>query len=133
MDATAEFEIKSWDEQPYAEFAGTEKLTRATVVTAYTGDLTGESRVDWLMYYGPGDDPVHYAGLERFTVTLAGRTGTFVAQSRGTFAGGVPETSWFVVPGSATGELAGLSGEGSYRAKGGEATVPIMFEYSLPE
>lgn len=132
-NARAEFEIKSWDEEPYAEFDGTEKLTRATVVAAYTGDLIGESRIDWLMYYGPGEDPVHYVGLERFTATIGGRSGTFAVQSQGMFAGGVPRTSWFVVPGSGTGELAGLRGQGTYAAQEGEPRVPVTFEYSFEE
>jgi hypothetical protein len=130
-NAKAEFQIKSWDEQPYAEFDGAEKCTRATTAQAYTGDLTGESRGDSLMYYGPGDDPVHYVGLERFTATLGGRSGTFVVRATGTYANGVAETAWLVVPGSGTGELAGLRGEGGYRAIGGEPSVKATLDYSF--
>lgn len=130
-NARAEFQIKSWDEQAYAEFAGTEKMTRAITTQAYTGDLTGESRSDSLMYYGPGSDPVHYVGLERFTATLAGRSGTFVVQAQGTYTDGVAATTWFVVPGSGTGELAGLRGEGGYRA--GSESVEVTFDYFFEE
>lgn len=127
--ATAQFGITNWDEQPFAEFDGGEKLTRAVTSQTYTGDLTGDSRGDSLMYYGPTDAPVSYVGLERFTCTVAGRTGTFVAQSHGTYADGVATTTWFVVPGSGTGELAGLRGDGGYAAKGGEQTVTVTFDY----
>lgn len=127
--ATADFQITNWDEQPYAEFDGPEKLTRAIVTQTYTGDLTGESRADSLMYYGPTDAPVSYVGLERFTCTVGGRTGTFVAQSHGTYADGVASTTWFVVPGSGTGELTGLRGDGGYDAKGGEPAVRVRFDY----
>jgi hypothetical protein len=130
-NAKAEFRITSWDEQPYAEFAGTEKMTRTVTAQDYTGDLAGHSRGDSLMYYGPGPDPVRYVGLERFTVTVGGRSGTFVAQSHGTYADGVAETTWFVVPGSGTGELAGLRGEGGYRAGHGESAVQVTFEYDF--
>lgn len=130
--AKAEFRITSWDEQAYAEFAAPEKLTRATVTQTYTGDLTGESRIDWLMYYGPGDDPVHYVGLERFTATVDGRSGTFVAQSKGTFADGVAATTWFVVPGSGTGELAGLRGEGDCRATH-DGALTVEFDHHFEE
>lgn len=131
--AKAEFRITSWDEQPYAEFAGTEKCTRTVTTQTYSGDLTGESSGDSLMYYGPGDDPVHYVGLERFTATLGGRSGTFVVRATGTYAKGVAETSWLVVPGSGTGELAGLRGEGGYRAVGGELSVAATLDYRFTE
>ncbi len=127
--AKAEFRITSWDEQPYAEFAGTEKLTRTTVVQTYTGDLAGEGRADSLMYYPPTEAPVPYAGLEHFTCTLGGRAGTFVAQSHGAYADGVAEVAWSVVPGSGTGELAGLRGDGGYRALHGEAAIALTLEY----
>jgi hypothetical protein len=128
--AKAEFSITGWDEQSYAEFDGTEKLTRTTTTQTYSGDLTGESRGDSLMYYGPADAPVSYVGLERFTCTVAGRTGTFVAQSHGTYANGDAVTTWFVVPGSGTGELAGIRGDGGYNtADGTEKSIPVTFDY----
>jgi hypothetical protein len=130
-NANAEFRIASWDEQPYAELVGTEKFTRATTKQTYTGDLAGESRSDSLMYYGPDDAPVYYTGLEHFTCTLAGRSGTFVAQARGVYTDGAAETIWFVVPGSGTGDLVGLRGEGGYRAVGGVAAVTVSFDYDF--
>lgn len=127
--SSAEFTITNWDEQAFAEFEGPEKLTRAITSQTYTGDLTGESRGDSLMYYGPTDAPVSYVGLERFTCTIGGRTGTFVAQSQGTYADGVASTTWAVIPGSGTGELVGIRGDGGYEAKGGEPAVTVTFDY----
>lgn len=127
--ARAEFRITSWDEQPYAEFAGTEKLTRTTVAQAYTGDLVGDGRSDSLMYYPPTGSPVPYVGLEHFTATLAGRAGTFVARSHGAYADGVAEVTWSVLPGSGTGGLAGLRGDGGFRAAHGEQAITLTFDY----
>jgi hypothetical protein len=129
--ATAAFQIASWDENPYAEFEGVGKLTRAITSQTYTGDLAGESRGDSLMYYGRPDAPVYYTGLERFTGTLGGKTGSFVLQAKGTFTNGVAETSWFVVPGSGTDELAGLRGEGGYKAGHGESAVTANLDYDF--
>lgn len=129
--AHAEFRITSWDEQPCAQFAGAEKLTRATTGQAYSGDLTGESRSDSLMYYPPAAQPVPYVGLEHFTCTLAGRSGTFVAQAHGRYADGVAAVEWTVVPGSGTGELAGLAGTARYAARQGEPTVSVTFDYTF--
>ncbi|HEY0805918.1 MAG TPA: DUF3224 domain-containing protein [Pseudonocardiaceae bacterium] len=129
MTAKAEFRITSWEEQAYAEFDGGRKLTRAVTTQDYTGDLAGTGATTMLMYYGAADAPVYYTGIEHFTGTLAGRTGTFVMQAKGTFAGGVANTTWFVVPGSGTDELAGLGGEGMTTAVGGEESMPITFDY----
>lgn len=84
-----------------------------------------------LLYYGAADAPVYYTSVEHFTGTLHGRTGTFVAQGKGTFADGVADTAWFIVPGSGTGELAGLRGDGTATAVRGEQSVPVTVDYQL--
>lgn len=129
MTTSAKFTITNWDEQAFAEFAGPEKLTRAITSQTYTGVLAGQSRADSLMYYGPAEAPVRYVGLERFSCTLAGRSGTFVVQSQGTFADGVATTTWSVIPGSGTGELAGIRGEGGYSTGQGDEAVAVTFDY----
>jgi uncharacterized protein DUF3224 len=131
--AKAEFRITSWDEKPYLEFEGEGKLTQAVTTMNYTGDLVGEGKNTWLMCYGAKDIPVYYTGLERFSGTVAGRSGTFVMQSKGIFADGVANSTWFVVPNSGTDELAGLSGEGRTTAVGGEESVPVTFDYQFEE
>ena len=126
----AEFRIASWDEKPYAEFDDKRKLTQAITTQNYTGDLVGEGRSNMVMCYGDSADvPVYYTGLEHFDGTVDGRSGTFVMQANGVFADGIAASTWFVVPGSGTGELAGLRGEGATRAVSGEAAIPVTFEY----
>jgi hypothetical protein len=127
--AKAEFRITSWDENAYAEFEDARKLTRTVTTQDYVGDLAGEGRTTMLMAYGAADVPVHYCGIEQITGALAGKAGSFVVQAQGTFADGVADTSWFVVPGSGTGELAGLRGEGTAKAAQGASAVPVTLEY----
>lgn len=110
--ANARFAITSWDEKPYSESSGLPKLTRATVKKTFTGDIEGEGQVDYLMMYR-SDGTATFIGLERVTGQVGGRTGTFVLQRTGVFEGGQAKESYSVVPGSATGELRGLVGEGS--------------------
>jgi hypothetical protein len=50
---------------------------------------------------------------------LGGRSGSFVVETNGVYEGGEARTTWSVVPGSGTGELAGLRGEGGAVAPGG--------------
>jgi hypothetical protein len=131
MTAKAEFRITSWDEHAYAEFDAGRKLAQANTTQDYNGDLAGTGTTTMLLYYGAADAPVYYTSAEHFTGTLHGRTGTFVAQGKGTFADGVADTAWFIVPGSGTGELAGLRGDGTATAVRGEQSVPVTVDYQL--
>ena len=119
--ATGTFTIKAWDEQPYAEAEGAPKLTHAGVTTTYTGDLDGEGSYGLLMVYDRAD--ATYTGYERFTGSLGGRSGSFVLRLEGGFKDGAARTTWTVVEGTGTGDLAGLRGEGGYVATQGEPEV----------
>jgi hypothetical protein len=110
--AKARFAIKSWDEKPYSEGPDLPKLTRASVTKTLTGDIEGEGKVEYLMMYR-GDGSATFIGLERVIGRIGGKSGTFVLQRTGVFEGGQAKESYSVIPGSATGELRGLRGEGS--------------------
>ncbi len=110
--ANARFAIKKWDEKPYSEGQEQPKLTRASVSKTYIGDIEGEGQVEYLMMYR-SDGTASFVGLERVTGRLGHKRGSFVLQRTGTFEGGLAKESYFVVPGSATGDLQGLTGEGS--------------------
>jgi uncharacterized protein DUF3224 len=125
--ANARFAIKTWDEKPWAEAEGLPKLTRASVAKSFTGDLEGEGHVEYLMVYR-SDGAATFVGFERVTGRLGGRTGSFVLQRTGVFEGGMAKESYSVVPGSATGELQGLRGEGS-SAVGHGLEHPFSLEY----
>ncbi|HEU5260864.1 MAG TPA: DUF3224 domain-containing protein [Gemmatimonadales bacterium] len=127
--ANATFAIKSWDEQPYNEAEGLPKLTRARVTKTFKGDIEGESHVEYLMMYRP-DGSAAFVGLERVVGRLGGKTGSFVLQRTGVFDGSVAKESYTVVPGSGTGELAALRGDGSSVA-GHAKENPVTLEYDL--
>ena len=109
--AKARFAITAWDEKPVGEAEALPKLTRATVAKTLTGDLEGEGRVEYLMLY-LADGSAAIVGLERVTARIGGRSGTFALQRIGKFENGMASESYSVVPGSATGDLTGLTGEG---------------------
>src|SRR5437868_15315083 len=102
--AHAHFSIKSWDEKPYSESSDQPKMTRASVTKTFTGDITGEGHVEYLMMYR-SDGSATFVGLERIVGTLAGKTGSFVLQRTGVFEGGLAQESYVVVAGSGAGEL----------------------------
>ena len=112
--ATATIEGRGWDEQPYDERDGV-KLARASVRQAYHGEIEGEATLEYLMVYRT-DGAASFVGLERVVGRVGGRSGSFVLQSSGVWQHGVAKAAQSVVPGSGTGELRGLRGEGGYEA-----------------
>jgi hypothetical protein len=127
--ANARFSIKSWDEKPYSEGKDLPKMTRAAVTKAFAGDLSGEGHVEYLMVY-QSDASASFVGLERFVGSLGGKAGSFVLQRTGVFEQGVAKESYTVVPGSGTGELKGLRGEGA-SAVGHGSEFPFTLSYEL--
>src|SRR5919201_891261 len=127
--ANARFAIKSWDEKPYSEGADLPKLTRATVTKTLTGDIEGEGQVEYLMMYR-SDGSATFVGIERIVGRIGGKAGSFVLQRTGTFEGGQATESYSVIPGSATGELRGLRGEGT-SAVGHGLEHPFVLNYEL--
>jgi len=126
-EATATFTVESWDEAPWDEQADLPKLTRATVEKSLSGDLEGTSTTVWLMSYG-ADGSADFVGIERVKCTVGGRAGSFVLQHIGRFDDGAARASLVVIPGSGTGDLSGLSGEGSFVADpNGSITLELSF------
>src|SRR4051794_30780431 len=127
--ANARFEIKNWDEKPYSEGKDLPKLTRASVTKTFTGDIDGESQVEYLMMYR-SDGSATFVGLERIVGRIRDKSGTFVLQRTGTFEGGQAKESYSVIPGSGTGDLQGLLGDGS-SAVGHGMEHPFTLSYEL--
>jgi hypothetical protein len=129
--ANARFAIKSWDEKPYSEGQDLPRLTRATVVKTFTGDIEGESQVDYLMMYR-SDGSAAFLGLERVVGRIGGKTGSFVLQRTGVFENGQAKESYSVIPGSATGELQGLRGDGT-SSVGHGMEHPFSLNYEMAQ
>src|SRR5215475_12218275 len=127
--AHARFAIKGWDEKPYSESQDLPKLTRATVTKTFTGDIEGEGRVEYLMMYR-SDGSATFVGLERFVGRLGGKAGSFVLQRTGVFENGQAKETYSVVPGSSTGALVGLQGDGN-SALGHGTEYPFLLNYEF--
>ena len=122
LKATSRFDVTGWDETPYGDEGDGPHhsegdgphLSEALVVKEYHGDLEGAGRARVLMCRASRDGPLQDAGYiasERVVGRLGSREGSFVLQHWGVAAAGSPpRTDGHVVPGSGTGELAGLSG-----------------------
>jgi hypothetical protein len=129
--AIGSFEITTWEEQTYHEFSSGGKLTRASVTQCFSGDIEGVGTVEFLLMY-PDSTCAFFAGMQRVVGTLDGRSGSFVLQTNGTYADGKAGADWFVVPGSATGELRGLHGNGGFAPASG-TKVSVTLNYVFEE
>lgn len=129
QNANARFAITKWDEKPYNEGADLPKLTRASVTKTFTGDIEGEGHVEYLMMYR-SDGSATFVGLERIDGRIGDKSGSFVLQRNGAFEGGQAKETYSVVPGSATGDLRGLAGEGS-SSVGHGMEHPFVLSYEL--
>jgi hypothetical protein len=127
--ATGTFDGKTWDEKPYSEVDGGAKLSRASVTNAFHGDIEGEGTLEYLLIYRD-DGSASFVGVERVVGRVGGRLGSFVLQHGGTYEGGTAKATWFVVPGSGTGDLRGLRGEGGLVAQHGpSASYTLDYDF----
>jgi hypothetical protein len=125
--ATGGFEVTAGTEDPYDQLDGGIKLTHASGTQAFSGDIDGIGSVHWLMLYRP-DRTATFVGLQRITASIDGRHGSFVASARGDHDGAGSRITFSILEGSGTGDLAGISGEGSLATPGGaEGTYELDF------
>jgi hypothetical protein len=121
-------QMTSWNEEPFEEHDAGTKLTRAKVTQAFTGGVEGEGLTEWLMFYR-ADGTADFVGFLRVAGKLDGREGSFVLENRGTFDGKAAAGPLTIVPGSGSGELAGLRGGGEFSAPmGHEAEFTLDYE-----
>ena len=128
--ATGTFEVKTWEEKPYNEVDGAVKLSRASITQSFEGDIAGEGSVEYLMMYR-SDDAASFVGLQRVVGRIGKRSGSFVLQCTGTYEDGTAKASWSVMPGSGSGDLRGLRGEGGFvahRSRVASMTLDYEFE-----
>ena len=112
---TGTFTVLGRDEQAYDAVAGMPTLTQATVSEELEGGIEGEASISYLTTYRD-DEIASFVGILRFTGRVGDRSGSFVMQETGTLEDGVAMGHWTILPGSSTGELCGISGEGGYTA-----------------
>ncbi|HEY2061451.1 DUF3224 domain-containing protein [Amycolatopsis sp. NBC_01480] len=128
------FTMKNWEEHLASGAEGQPRVAYAHATMAYTGVIEAESICDYLLYYaGEGYDggDTTSPGYERFDGTVDGRRGTFVVRHEVGFDPKGIQSKFEVVPGSATGELAGLTGTGSVDGVMGEPAMSYTFDYRL--
>ncbi|MFK4546982.1 hypothetical protein RKD29_006578 [Streptomyces tendae] len=128
--AKATFRMLSWEEKPLGEEQeGGTRIVHASTTQRFEGDVDGDVRAEYLMVR-PDDTFADIAGMLTVTGTLGGRRGGFALRTNGTFDKGTLQAELWVVPGSGTGELAGISGGGNYLSQEEAAgTVSLSYRF----
>jgi hypothetical protein len=127
--AEAKITVQSSEATAYDKTAGP-ALMGIRINETFAGDLEGESTV-WALQALRDDRSASMVSVQRVCGNLGGRRGTFVLQGSETVEHGKIKATWFVVPGSGTGDLSGLLGEGGFEGgfgKGSDGTLDYWFE-----
>jgi hypothetical protein len=129
--ATGKITVRTYEPTPYDQPAeGGPVLSRIHVEEEFSGDIEGTGVVEFLQAQ-VSEDAASFVGLERLSGSVGGHSGTFLLQDQGTLRGTTVSGEWFVVPGSGTGELTGLRGQGGFTAElgqGADITLDYWFE-----
>jgi uncharacterized protein DUF3224 len=127
--AKAKITVQRSEAQHYDQTADP-ALAEIHIIETFNGDINGESTVRALQVQG-GETSATMVSMQRFSGKLGGCQGTFVLQCQETIRNGKIKATWFVVPGSGTGDLSGLRGEGGFEGdfgKGSDGTLDYWFE-----
>ncbi len=121
------FKVLGWEERPY-DAPDLPALTHASVSQELLGDIEGEASVTYLLA-SREDKTTSFIGLARVVGRIREREGTFVMLDVGTFENGTAKGRWTIVPGTSTGDLQGISGEGSFDTTHDTATYTLEVSF----
>ncbi|POX40630.1 DUF3224 domain-containing protein [Streptomyces sp. Ru73] len=132
VQTSGHFTYADWEERTVSPGEAHPKLAHASVTNSFSGGISAAGTTcEYTIVYGT-EKTGTFTGMEVLTGSLDGREGTFVVEERGSFdADGTVHCTFEVVPGTATGELAGLRGTGGFTAVHGARSVPYTFAYVL--
>ena len=107
----------------------TSGISRMSIDKQFHGDLEAHS-LGTMMSLGDPRSDAGYVAMETVTGTLNGKHGSFGLQHNGTIVSGKPSLNIIVIPGSGTGELAGISGTFTLIVESGKHSY--VLDYTLP-
>ncbi len=125
---TIPFTVTGWDAAAYDESTPSPTLSEVTVKKTFDSEEFKGDSVGKLLMCSSLDDSAGYTIMDRFSVEIEGRKGTFVA-----IHGGMTDemkATGKIVPGSGTDELKGING--TIEFKSDEDSKTIILEYSFP-
>jgi len=110
--------------------AAPDGLGRMSIDKDFSGDIVGVSHGEMVAVNIPSGGSAAYVALELVEGSVHGKTGTFWLQHKATLLHGEGHMDITVVPGSATGQLSGMTGSMVIDAGNNHA---YEFDYLLPD
>jgi hypothetical protein len=128
--AVSSFILDSFDEDPpFLEDPGVQ-YARIRIAKTFRGDIQAQSTVEMLSVRAENGG-AGYVAVERISGTVHGKSGSFALLHIGTMVVESQWARWPVVPGSGTGELARIAGEGRIEiSPEGEHQLHLDYELS---
>ena len=138
MRAHATFTVSDWTPAEAPAGVGEHALVEtaapiglAHMVKTFEGELSGHATTWFLGALNHEAGSGTYVAMEAFDGTLAGRRGTFaLAHGASTHGEDRFDEYFAIVPGSGTGELAGITGGGSLSIDA-DGTHRVVMEYDV--
>ncbi|HVA92138.1 MAG TPA: DUF3224 domain-containing protein [Chloroflexota bacterium] len=110
MRAVADFNVDSFDPVPSPEGEDAARHGRVRIEKTFHGDIEGHGSVEMLAVRG--DAGSGYVAIEHISGSVNGLSGGFSLLHIGTMAGTEQWGHWPLIPGSGTGDLRTIRGEG---------------------
>jgi uncharacterized protein DUF3224 len=98
--------------------------------SVFTGGIEGQAVIRYTAVT-LNDGTRRFSGVVSVAGRLGDREGSFVMEDHGTGSTRQTEAVWRVVPGSATGDLAGLTGDGGWQWETGRKDEAYTLSYEL--
>lgn len=96
MKLKGTFQIINWDESTISNNDDGSKNTMATVTQKYTGDLQGESTVNYLLSYQVNGDAC-FVGFETITCTIENNRHSLTIKHDGQFSAGKAKGNFIII------------------------------------
>jgi hypothetical protein len=109
--ASGSINVTNYEAKP-CDDAGAFTIAEVGITEEFAGDLVGMGSARLVLVTEAGGGTAHFAGMERFLGKISEREGSFIFENSGTFSDGALRSTWRVIAGSGTEQLAGLRGEG---------------------
>ena len=122
--ANAQIAVQKYEPTEYDKPPEGPVLSKIHIEETFTGDIEGSGIVEFLQA-ARADGTANFVGIERVTGKIAGKSGTFLLQDAGTIQDRLVNGEWSVIPGSGTGELKGLRGEGGFQGEPGRRCAGV--------
>jgi hypothetical protein len=136
IHAVGQTAIKSYQPTVFDEVPGAPTLSDIRLTETFSGDIEGDG-VAHVVQAARADGAASFAGIERVRGSIGGKQGSFLLQVHGTVVRKEMKkemkAEWIVVPGSGTGELTGLRGDGGFTAELGQhGSIWLDYQIEAP-